>query len=170
MRRRVATSLTYAVLIAIAVVYIYPFLINVATSFKTDPDAAADPLSLVPATWSSAAYARLFLRSEFPVWFTNSVIVTICVTAGRVFLNSLAGYALARVDFRGRRVVFAGLVAVMAVPGVVLLIPKFLVINQLGIYDSYAGMIIPLLADAAGIRTPDMAPEFVRGQGRVLIS
>jgi len=150
-RRRVATSLTYAVLIAIAVVYIYPFLINVATSFKTDPDAAADPLSLVPATWSSAAYARLFLRSEFPVWFTNSVIVTICVTAGRVFLNSLAGYALARVDFRGRRVVFAGLVAVMAVPGVVLLIPKFLVINQLGIYDSYAGMIIPLLADAAGV-------------------
>jgi len=85
------------------------------------------------------------------VWFTNSVIVTICVTAGRVFLNSLAGYALARVDFRGRRVVFAGLVAVMAVPGVVLLIPKFLVINQLGIYDSYAGMIIPLLADAAGV-------------------
>ena len=77
--------------------------------------------------------------------------MTIVVTLGRVFINSLAGYALARLHFRGRGLVFALLVAVMAVPGVVLLIPKFLVIKQLGIYDTFAGMIIPLLADAAGI-------------------
>ena len=77
--------------------------------------------------------------------------MTVCVTLGRVFINSLAGYALARLEFRGRGLVFALLIAVMAVPGVVLLIPKFLVINQIGIYDSYAGLIIPLLADAAGI-------------------
>jgi multiple sugar transport system permease protein len=64
---------------------------------------------------------------------------------------SLAGYALARIPFRGRGIVYATLIAVMAVPGVVLLIPKFLVINQLGMYDSYSGMIIPLLADAAGV-------------------
>ena len=73
------------------------------------------------------------------------------MTAGRVFFDSLAGYALARLKFRGRGVVFAAIIAVMAVPGVVLLIPKFLVVNQLGIYDSYAGMIMPLLADAAGV-------------------
>ena len=68
-----------------------------------------------------------------------------------MLFDSLAGYALARMQFRGRGVIFALLVAVMAVPAVVLLIPKFLVINQLGIYDSYTGMIVPLLADAAGI-------------------
>jgi multiple sugar transport system permease protein len=73
------------------------------------------------------------------------------VTAGRVFFDSLAGYALARLKFRGRGAVFAAIVAVMAVPGIVLLIPKFLVVNQLGIYNSYSGMIIPLLADAAGV-------------------
>jgi multiple sugar transport system permease protein len=73
------------------------------------------------------------------------------VTLGRVFFDSLAGYALARLHFRGRGFVFAGLVAVMSVPMVVLLIPKFLVINQLGIYDSYSGMILPLLTDAAGV-------------------
>ena len=150
-RRRMASSFTYAVLVVIALVYIYPFLINVATSFKSESEATSDPLSLIPTSWSLAAYSRLFLRSDFPIWFTNSVIVTICVTAGRVFFNSLAGYALARVDFRGRGAVFAGLIAVMAVPGVVLLIPKFLVINQLGMYDTYAGMIIPLLSDAAGV-------------------
>jgi multiple sugar transport system permease protein len=79
------------------------------------------------------------------------VIVTLVVTLGRVFINSLAGYALARLRFRGRGLVFAGLVAVMAVPNVVLLIPKFLVIKQVGIYNSFAGLIVPLLADAAGI-------------------
>ncbi len=143
--------LAYVVLVSLAVVYIFPFLINLATSFKTEPDAASDPLSLVPATWSTAAYERLFLNSDFPLWFGNSVVVTIFVTCGRVFFCLLAGYALARIPFRGRAVIFAAIVAVMAVPGVVLLIPKFLVINQLGLYDSYAGMIIPLMADAAGV-------------------
>ena len=69
----------------------------------------------------------------------------------RVFFDSLAGYALARLPFRGRSVIFASLVAVMAVPSVVLLIPKFLVVNQLGMFNSYSGLIIPLLADAAGV-------------------
>ena len=150
-RRIAAASLLYAVLVVIAIIYIAPFLINVSTSFKTDAEAASDPLSLIPQTWTTAAYAKLFLNSDFPTWFANSAVVTVFVTAGRVFLDSLAGYALARLHFRGRGVIFAGLVAVMAVPMVVLLIPKFLVINQLGIYDSYAGMIIPLLIDAAGV-------------------
>jgi len=153
-RRRVlltTSSLLYAILVVIAIIYIAPFLISIATAFKTDSEAATDPLSIIPQTWSGAAFAKLFLNSDFPTWFGNSVVVTVFVTAGRVFLNSLAGYALARLDFRGRNLVFAALVAVMAVPGVVLLIPKFLVINQLGIYDTYAGMIIPLLVDAAGV-------------------
>ena len=141
----------YALLVVLALVYIYPFLVQVATSFKTNAEAAADPVSLIPQTWSLAAYQRLFLFSDFPVWFANSAIVTVFVTLGRVFFCSLAGYALARLHFRGRGIVFAAVVAVMAVPTVVLLIPKFLVINQLGIYDSYAGMILPLLVDAAGV-------------------
>ena len=141
----------YVLLIAMALVYIYPFLVQVATSFKSDAEAAVDPVSLIPQTWSVAAYQRLFLFSDFPLWFVNSGIVTIFVTLGRVFFCSLAGYALARLHFRGRGLVFAAVVAVMAVPTVVLLIPKFLVINQLGIYDSYASMILPLLVDAAGV-------------------
>lgn len=141
----------YAVLTVLALIYIYPFLVQVATSFKTEAEAAADPISLIPQTFTFAAYERLFLRSDFPLWFANSTVVTIAVTLGRVFFCSLAGYALARLRFRGRGIVFAAVVAVMAVPAVVLLIPKFLVINQLGIYDTYAGMILPLLVDAAGV-------------------
>ncbi|SDS34162.1 carbohydrate ABC transporter membrane protein 2, CUT1 family [Nocardioides scoriae] len=146
-----ATVATYAVLVVLAVVYVMPFLIQVATSFKTEDDAAANPLSLVPATVTTEAYRTLFLNSDLPLWFANSVVVTLCVTLGRVLFCSMAGYALARVPFRGRALSFAVLVAVMAVPNVVLLIPKFLVINQLAIYDSYAGLIIPLLADASAV-------------------
>ena len=136
----------------VAVVYIFPFLLQVMTSFKTDGDASNNPLSLIPETWTSATYQTLFASDlPFPTWAMNSVIVTLCVTVGRVLFCSMAGYALARLKFRGRGLVFAGVITVMAVPGVVLLIPKFLVVNQLGIYDSYAGMIIPLLADAAGV-------------------
>lgn len=151
LRRLGGKSLLYALLICLALVYIMPFLIQIATSFKTDAEAASNPISLIPQTFTAAAYERLFMNSDFPIWFKNSVIVTLFVTLGRVFFDSLAGYALARLNFRGRNVIFAAQVAVMSVPAVVLLIPKFLVINQLSIYDSYAGMIFPLLVDAAGV-------------------
>ena len=148
---RPGRAFLYVLLLSIATVYIFPFLIQLASAFKTESDAANNALSFVPSPFSLAAFEQLFTRSDFPLWTMNSVIITLCVTAGRVFFNSLAGYALARLRFRGRGAVFAAIVAVMAVPGVVLLIPKFLVVNQIGIYDSYAGMILPLLADAAGV-------------------
>jgi multiple sugar transport system permease protein len=150
-RQLISRSVLYAVLVVIAVIYIYPFLIEIATAFKTNPNATADPVSLLPVTWSTAAFQELFINSDFPTWFKNSAIVTLFVTVGRVFFDSLAGYALARLHFRGRTIVFAGVVAVMSVPSVVLLIPKFLVLNTLGLYDSYAGMILPILVDAAGV-------------------
>lgn len=148
---RPGTVATYVVLVGLAIVYVYPFLIQVVTSFKTEADAASDALSLVPSTWTADAYRRLLTQSDFPLWFKNSFLVTFFVTIGRVFFDSLAGYALARLRFPGRGAVYAGLVAVMAVPSVVLLIPKFLVINQLGMYNSYSGMVVPLLVDAAGV-------------------
>ncbi len=141
----------FVVLILLAIVYIAPFIIQVVNSFRPDADVVSEPLSLGFGTWTAAAYERLFTRSDFPLWTMNSFIVTLSVTLGRVFFVCLAGYALARIPFPGRGVVYALLIAVMAVPGVVLLIPKFLVVNQLGMYDSYSGMIIPLLADAAGV-------------------
>ena len=153
-RTRRGGSLTrvlgYTALVAVALLYIYPFLIQLATSFKTDADATSHPLSLWPTHFTTAAFSRL-AEADYPRWFANSAVVALFVTAGRVFFDSLAGYALARLRFPGRGALFAAVIAVMAVPGVVLLIPKFLVLNQIGMYDSYAGMIVPLLADAAGV-------------------
>ena len=150
-RLRWSAAFSYLVLIVIAVIYIYPFLISVAGSFKTDADATQNPLALLPQTWTFVAYERLFTSVPLLQWTANSAFVTIVVTFGRVFFDSLAGYALSRLRFRGRTVVFAGVIAVMAVPNVVLLIPRFLILKELGLYDSYAGMIIPIMIDAAGI-------------------
>jgi multiple sugar transport system permease protein len=170
-RQMWGNAIVYAVLIVIGILYIYPFLIEIFTSFKTEADATANPISLVPPTWTTAAYQQLFVNSDFPLWFKNSVIVTVVVTAGRVFFDSLAGYALARLHFRGRNVIFAGLIAVMSVPSVVLLIPKFLVLNTVGLYNSYAGMILPLLVDAAGVFIMknffESIPQSVEEQARI---
>lgn len=150
-RRQIRTALSYSVLISIAIVFIFPFVIAVVTSFKTEPNATANPLGLSPSPFTTEAFRQLYKDQDFLLWVKNSAIVTLSVTFLRVFLDSLAGYALARLRFRGRGAAFATIVAVMAVPGVVLLIPKFLMIRQLGIYDTYYGMIIPLLVDAAGV-------------------
>jgi multiple sugar transport system permease protein len=148
---RATATLSYLMLVILALIYIYPFLISIAGSFKTDADATGNPLALLPQNWSFAAYTRLFTDVPLPLWAMNSTIVTLVVTLGRVFFDSIAGYALSRLRFRGRGVIFAAVIAVMAVPNVVLLIPRFLILKELGMFDTYAGMIVPLIVDAAGI-------------------
>ncbi|TDE11899.1 carbohydrate ABC transporter permease [Jiangella asiatica] len=156
----------YGLLAVGTVLYLGPFLVQIATSFKTDADAVADPVSLWPSPVSTAAWSVIAGSNpalDIPVlrWLGNSLFVTVSVTLGRLIIDSLAGYALARLRFRGRAMVFAGVVAVLAVPGVVLLIPKFLVLNELGMFDTYAGMILPLLCDAVGILLMKTAFEAV---------
>jgi len=146
----------YAVLALFAVIYLYPFAIQIATSFKDDPQAAAHPLSIIPNPFDLSAWKRMFgftPDSSVPLmtWLGNSVLVTVVVTACRVFFDSLAGYALSRLHFRGRGALFAAVLAVMSVPGVALLVPKFLIVTYLGIYDTYAAMILPLIVDATGV-------------------
>jgi multiple sugar transport system permease protein len=150
---RIGLVVGMAVLVVCALVFLYPFVIQISSSFKSNANAAANPLSPIPRPATIAnSFAKLFDgTTDFPLWTFNSLFVAVFVTGGRVLMDSLAGYALARLRFPGRKALFAGIIAVMAVPGVVLLIPKFLVLNQLGIYDTYGAMILPLLADASGV-------------------
>jgi len=143
-------ALTYLVLVTVAVLYIYPFLIELGTAFKTNPDATAHAANPIPHNWVIAAFTELSDQG-FPHWFENSVYLAVSVTVGRLVFDSMAGYALSRIRFHGRRALFSAFVAVLGVPGIVLLIPRFLVYLQLGIYNTYTGMIIPLITDAAGV-------------------
>ncbi|MEE3920119.1 hypothetical protein V2I01_23415 [Micromonospora sp. BRA006-A] len=115
-RARVNRFFGYAVLIFFGLVYLYPFVIQLGNSFKTEPDAAANPLLPIPDPITLAGFERIFAGTNFPLWLGNSVLVTVLVTVGRVFFASLAGYALARLRFRGRTGLFAAVIAVMAVP------------------------------------------------------
>ena len=149
--------LGYTLVTAVGLLYLMPFVIQLVTGFKTDPDAAAHPLGLIPTTPTTAAYQRLFGLGQagegvpFLRWLGNSTFIAVVVTAGRVLFDSMAGYALARLRFPGRTLLFGFVLAVMAVPGVALLIPRFLVLNTLGLFDTYTGMILPIMVDAAGI-------------------
>lgn len=150
--RRIWTRVAgYGALLLFSLIFLYPFVIQLANTFKTEQGASADPLSPLPHPFDTTSFLRIFDGTDFPRWMLNSVVVTVLVTLGRVFFDSLAGYALARLRFRGRAGIFATVVAMMAVPGVVLLIPKFLVLKQFGLFDSYGGLILPLLADATGV-------------------
>lgn len=150
-------ALGYAVLVLFAVIYILPFVISVATSFKTDSQATLQPLNPIPRPATLSAWQQIFglgaqaSVTDFPRWLFNSAFLATVITIGRVFLDSLAGYALARLEFRGRKFIFAFVVATLAVPGVVLLIPRFLMLKQLHLFNSYPGMIIPMAVDATGI-------------------
>ena len=147
----------YVLLCLLALIFVFPFVITVVTSFKTESDATLNPISLVPHPPTLDAWRQIFgigsnaSVTDFPRWFMNSVFVATTITIGRVFLDSLAGYSLARLGFRGRKFVLALVIATLAVPGVVLLIPRFLVLKQLGLFNSYPGMILPLIVDATGI-------------------
>lgn len=147
---------SYALLIAFALLFIMPFVLAAISSFKSLPDIAENPTALtfdgdLGSPTLEGVRALDDDRTQIPRWALNSTIQTVSVTLGRVFLASLAGYALSRLRFRGRWLVFGAVIAVQAIPGIVLVIPRFLVMRELSILNTYWGLIIPLMFDAFAI-------------------
>lgn len=142
----------YIVLFGFSLLFLAPFIFAIANSFKTAPDIASSALSLFPNPFTLENYVKLTQgAANVPLWTMNSIIFSGVVTVARVFLCSLAGYALARINFPGRNVVFIAILATMMIPGVVLLIPRFIILKQLGLLATYPGGILPIVVDAFGI-------------------
>ncbi len=142
--------LSYGVLILLAIMFIYPFLLAIGTSFKTMPEIAANPSRLIPETFTLEGYQRLF-TFDIGRWTFNSAFVAVSITLGNLLFASLAGYALARIPFPGSRLAFLGILGTMMIPGIVLIIPMFIVLKSLGMINTYQGLIIPKLTAAFGI-------------------
>ncbi len=142
--------LSYGVLILLAIMFIYPFLLAIGTSFKTMPEIAANPSRLIPETFTLEGYQRLF-TFDIGRWTFNSAFVAVSITLGNLLFASLAGYALARIPFPGSRLAFLGILGTMMIPGIVLIIPMFIVLKTLGMINTYQGLIIPKLTAAFGI-------------------
>lgn len=142
----------YIILIVYAAATVYPFVWAIAASFKPLQEIVSGNMSLLPKTFSLNNYHYIFSRSSlFGQWFINSVIVSVIGTTINVFLNTMAGYSLARLNFPGRDRIYYGFLALMMVPAQVLLIPNYLILMNLNMLDSFSALILPAAINIGNI-------------------
>ncbi|MDR0199935.1 MAG: carbohydrate ABC transporter permease [Streptococcaceae bacterium] len=137
--------LLYLVLIIYALTTLYPFLWAIAASFEPLKVIVSGTMSLIPHQFTLDNYSYIFSQgaNSFPQWFINSVIISVIGTAINIFFNSMAGYSLARLNYPGRNRIYWGFLALMMVPGQVLLVPNYVLLTNMGMIDTLTAMIIP---------------------------
>ncbi|MEO3751479.1 carbohydrate ABC transporter permease [Streptomyces sp. B6B3] len=142
---------TYLLLSAGLLVMVAPFVWMALSAFKTTEGLSASPPAWLPADWTFEHFRRLFDTLDLPRYFLNSTVVATLVTAGNLVFCSMCGYALAKLNYLGRRPVFAVVLTALMVPGNLLLLPQFVLVSELGMLNSYAGLTLPFLAGAFGV-------------------
>lgn len=141
----------YALLILGLLLLVGPFVWMILGSFKTTGELRQVPPTWLPETWTLDNYRQLLERQNFGRFFLNSTIVATFVTVGNVVFCSMLGYALAKLRFAGKRVLFGVVLATLMVPGVVTFMPLFVLISNLDLANTHAGLILPFLAGAFGV-------------------
>jgi multiple sugar transport system permease protein len=154
-RRRITpgTILLYAVLLLIALFFVLPLLWMLSTALKFESAVFTDK-GFLPQNLTFDNFARILTTtSDTPVfrWMLNSFVVATAGTVLTVVLTSLSAYAFARIDFPGRGILFALLITTLLLPGVMFLIPQFVLVDILGLLNTYPGMILPGLAGVFGV-------------------
>ena len=145
-------GLLYGLLSLYAIVTLIPFLWALSASFKPLAEIVSGEINFIPRHFTLDNYRQIFLEEPlFLRWLWNSVAIAVSVTLLNLVFNSLAGYALARLQFRGKRFWFLLILAVLAVPAQVTLIPTFLILKTFGWLNSYQGMIVPGMVNATFI-------------------
>lgn len=152
-RRRVRLStvlMTVGVTLATAVALL-PLVIVLFTAFKPTAEVNAFPPTLLPDAWTTANFERIFSDLPFTRLIGNSFVFAGGVTLFAVTFDALAAYALARIDFRGRKLLLVAIVATLMIPFQATLVPVYQIVSDLGWVNSFAGLIVPRAADAFGI-------------------
>ncbi|WP_417555130.1 carbohydrate ABC transporter permease [Microbacterium sp.] len=149
--RRIERWLLLFCVLLLSVMVLLPVLIILFTAFKPASEINAYPPTLLPEVWTMDNFARIFQDLPFGRLFINSFVFAGGVTLFALVFDSLAAYALARLDFRGNRVLLIVIVASLMIPFQATLIPVYQLVAQLGWVNTFAGLIIPRAADAFGI-------------------
>jgi multiple sugar transport system permease protein len=152
--RRPKLILSYAALGLITLVFVAPLLWMISTSFKTNPETTQWPLSWIPREFSVEGYSELFnATSETPVlrWFLNSLIAATAHAVLVLITAAPAAYALARMHFRGKGIMFGVIVSTLFIPPIILITPLYLVVDSLGWLDTLLAVIVPSAAGALGV-------------------
>ena len=151
-RRSSLKILLYLLLGIYALITLIPFLWALSASFKPLSEIVSGTANFLPQNFTLDNYKRIFLQEPlFLRWLLNSLLIAVSVTLFNLIFNSMAGYALARLQFRGRQMWFFLILAVLSVPTQVTLIPTFLILKSIGWLNSYQGMIVPSMINATFI-------------------
>jgi len=145
------TTLITVLLTLFAVLMIYPFLWLVFGSFKTNVDIVTQPIQLLPREWTTEGISMVWSTSGLPRAYANSLFISALVVFSTLVTSSLGGYTFARLQFPGRDLIFYFILATTMVPFVTLLIPLYLVMLDLKLLNSYAGIWIPAAVSSFGI-------------------
>ncbi|MEU2784188.1 carbohydrate ABC transporter permease [Streptomyces sp. NPDC007110] len=148
---RARKPLLYAVASLGLLVMAAPFLWMALSAFKTRQDLTASPPVWIPSHWTLDNFTALLDQLDMPRYFLNSLIVAVLVTACNLVFCSMLGYALAKLDFTGRSKVFGLVLAALMVPGNLMILPLYVLMNGMGLIDSYAGLVLPFAAGAFGV-------------------
>ncbi len=144
----------YTLLVGLSLIFIIPMLWMLSTALKTASEATQVPPTILPEQPTTEAFDTLFTgSSQTPVlrWFLNSLVAATGQALLVLLVASMAAYALARMDFRGKNLIFTMIIATLFVPIFTLLIPNFLIVDRLGWLDSLWALIIPGAASAFGV-------------------
>jgi len=147
-RRRRWTA--YVVLVALAVFFLFPVAFMVSGAFKPDNEVLADADSLgafVPSDLTTENFGDAFDRASFGRLFLNSTIIAVFVVSLGMIVNSLAGYGLARLPFRGSRLLVLAVIALMIIPLEAVAIPLLFMVSEVGWRDTYHVQILPFIAN-----------------------
>ncbi len=142
---------TYVALGVGLILMVIPFLWMAVSAIKPESEIRRVPPTWLPETVTWANFDELFTRLDFTTYFTNSILVATAVTVGNMLFCSMLGYALAKLDFPGKRALFAVVLGTLMIPGVVTFVPLFVLTVNLGLANTLTGMALPFLAGPFGV-------------------
>ena len=148
---RVARVLTYAVLLATSAVTVLPLVYMVSLSLQTEAESLSAQAVLVPETPMWGNFVELFERAPFANFIVNSLVVAGGITVSHLLFDPLVGYVFAKFRFPFRNTLFVAVIATMAIPFFVKMIPLYVMMSNMGWLNTYQGLIAPFLMDAFGI-------------------
>jgi multiple sugar transport system permease protein len=141
----------HAVLLTVGILFMLPFAWSISTSLKPMSDLFSVRPGLIPSEVRWENYRDVFDNAPFLRFYINSIIVTIGRTFGQVAIASLAAFAFSQLRFPGRDLIFMALLAGLMVPDQVLIVPRFIIMRELGWFDTYQGLIVPLVFSSFGV-------------------
>ncbi|OLB61505.1 MAG: sugar ABC transporter permease [Ktedonobacter sp. 13_2_20CM_2_54_8] len=146
MKRKFTNSGVFAILLVLTILWLIPLAWSLDTALKPESETTIIPLTWISSHFTLQAFASTLSSSDLPRWYFNSILTSVVVSLATVVLASMAAYAFSRIPFRGRGVLFWIILAGIMIPGQVLIVPLFALMQSFGLVDTYLGIILPQIA------------------------